>query len=109
MIVNPRGLPKQREKFNLMLLVRVPFGNVDPFHDTDIEKSTLYTISDYSITLSLKLSEEFVRRVTATNPMATELNLIMLPISFVPDQVLSLSNVSRLGGKILSRRGFTAF
>jgi hypothetical protein len=109
MIVNPRGLPKQSEKFNLMLLVRVPFANVDPFRDTDIEKSTLYTISDYPITLSLKLSEEFVRRVTATNPMATELNLIMLPVSLVPDQVLNLSDVSRLGGKFVSRRGFTAF
>jgi hypothetical protein len=108
MVVNPKALPKHNGKFNLLLIVRVHFAITDPFRDTGIEKSTLYTISDYPIILSVKLSEDFVRRVTATNPVTTELNLVMLPISLLPDQVLSLSDVTRLGGQIVARTGFTA-
>jgi hypothetical protein len=51
LVANANALSDYKSKFKLMLILRVPYGDVDRMTDSRIEKSALYTIVAPAVTL----------------------------------------------------------
>lgn len=105
MIVNGRDYLEYKDKYNLMLIVRIPYANVDKMGDTRIEKSTLYKILDEQITLALIAQNKLViSPAPGTNSIFIEYTLVAIPTAIGLGAVTSLGDVQSVGGKILADR-----
>jgi len=99
MIVETSKLVEFQNNDRLVLILRAIHPDVDRMTDVAISKSTAYTIT--GAPLSLAVYKPLLR----LNPGVenyVEFNLVLLPIQFSPEQITTLSDVERLGGKILA-------
>jgi len=90
------------DKYKLLFIARTSFSNVDRMTDPLIAKSISYTITPGPIALSI-LAPKLRANVGQMNMV--EFDLVVLPNQFSPDQISTLADVQRLGGKILETRG----
>lgn len=97
---NTKPLSEFKSTYKLMLLLRVPFGDVDRITDKTIEKSGLYTITGTAVML-LHASTGNLKFVPL-QPTPVEFNLILLPSKISPDQIFSIEDVEHVGGKVLA-------
>jgi hypothetical protein len=82
----------------LMLLVRSVYATVDRLADKNIETSQHYTISNSPVSVGFISKGQ----INFPNPRALlEYNLILIPNEVAPEQVTSLAEAERLGGRIL--------
>ena len=110
MAVNSGKLLKYKNKFKMILIVQVPHVNIDRITDTFIEKSTEFTITEYPIVLALTLPKlPHLRFDIPVNIKSGEIiyptldfNLVIIPNNLSAEQIRSLSDVERLGGKLLA-------
>jgi hypothetical protein len=94
----------------MLLVLEVPYANVDKMTDNYIEKSAMFTITGERITLAIKLptgghlraSFPPNTKVGDTINVPTDFNLVIFPNNLSEEQIRSLSDVERLGGKIIT-------
>lgn len=103
LVLDTRPLLQYADKNKLMLIVRVPYSDRDMMTDTVIEKSIAYTIRPGALTLAVP-SQHILRFVLGVET-PVEYDLVMVPASIGPDDIKSLGDVVRLGGKLLTSRG----
>lgn len=78
--------------------------------DTDIERGAVYTITGNPITMAVKLPTANHLRVTSppnSKPgdsfeVMMDFMLVIIPNDLSPEQIRSLADVERLGGKIIT-------
>jgi len=99
MIVDSADLVEYKNDHKLMLIVRVDYSNVDRMTDKFIGKSDLYTITGDKILMAWVGNVGL--RVVPNVPITIEFNLVLLPSIYSADQIVTLSDVEHLGGKIL--------
>lgn len=107
--INSRLLIDYKDQFNVLFILEVPYGNIDKMTDTGIEKSTTYTITGDPITMAVQLPTSGHLRVSPPPDskigdifeVLMDFNLVLLPKNSSPEQIRSLSDVERLGGKII--------
>jgi hypothetical protein len=114
MIVNSRRLWDYKDNFKMVLVLEIPYAHLDKMTDTSIEKSTTYTITGDVINVAASLPTPHHLRVIATQPnvkvgdevrLMMDFNLVIIPNNILPEQITSLSDVGRLGGKIVATHG----
>jgi hypothetical protein len=108
MTVNSRKLWDYKEKFKMMLVIEIPYSNVDRITDTAIDKSTAFTITGDAVNVAALLTSPTHLRPPNNNPsqisVMVEFNLVLIPNDLRPEQITSLADVQRLGGKIVATR-----
>lgn len=87
------------EKHKAMMIVRVPYANVDRMVDTAIEKSAAYTITDSGLAISHP-GEGKLKFPSGSGYV--EFNLVVIPQDFAPDQITCLADVQKIGGAIIA-------
>src|SRR5262249_26282756 len=98
---NTSRIKEGRGTLRLMMIVRVPFADRDEMTDTAISKSQLYTITGEFLTLAIPAASAASLKVLIDRPTPINYYLAEIPFLFSPSQVSSLSDVQKLGGKIL--------
>jgi len=105
--VNSRLLRDYQKDYKMMEIVQIQYTNIDRMTDTDIEKSVLYTITGDPMIVALTLSSPSHLRGSMPNAgidkseLSTSFILVVVPGDLSPEQIRSLSDVDRLGGKII--------
>ncbi len=102
MVIKTNSLLSDRKLRKLVLIVRVPFSDIDQMTDMAIKKSQAYTIIDGFMTLAVPVNNGAPWRVLANGPTPIQFILAEIPFLFSSDQIRSLSDVETLGGKILA-------
>jgi hypothetical protein len=110
--VNSHALLKYRDNFKMMLVLNIPYANVDKMTDVAIAKSEMFTITggptdigipDTSLQLqTLRISVPSTKKEIGDSfelPMLY--NLVIIPKNNSPDLIKSLSDVEEIGGKII--------
>jgi hypothetical protein len=119
-LVNSQLLREYKDNFKMMLILNVPYTDTDRMTDTAIEKSEMFIITGEPTYISVPLLPKHKFRVVPPpniNVKAGDVvsvmmnfNLVVVPNNSSAEQIRSLSDVERVGGKILSTRGAdTAF
>ena len=110
MIVNSAPLLKYQDKFNMMLIAEAIYSNIDMMTDVHIDKSTSFSITggktNIAIPFDFGTTHLLVSRPPNTRPgdkykVPLALSLVILPKDLSAEQLRSLSDVPRLGGKII--------
>lgn len=94
----PNNLP-----FHLLLICRVVDNTLDEIEDTQIETSSLRSVSGQ--TIEMVVSQRFLER--AYEFKTVRVILVILPGVIESGQILNLSDVTRLGGQIAGNSTFT--
>jgi hypothetical protein len=111
MTVNSRKLLKYKDHFKMMLILEIPYANIDPRTDTSIDRSGAFTITGDPVNLAIAEGAQptHLRVDTPPNAKVGDLvsvranwNLVLIPNDFSPEQIASLQDVERLGGKIVA-------
>jgi hypothetical protein len=100
----------------MMLIIEVPLANIDAMTDVNIEKSGLYTITGDPTVVALPLpSPSHLLSPVQPNKKPGDsfsalvaFYLVIIPNDLSAEQVRSLSDVEKLGGKIITTRSTTA-
>jgi hypothetical protein len=107
MAVNAHDYLEYKDQYHLMLIVRIPYADIDEMSDKTIEKSALYKITDQQILLA-HVSEKKLRfPALPGTSVPIQYVLVALPDKISPDAITSLGDVEALGGKILAKRAQT--
>jgi hypothetical protein len=109
--VNSRLLLDYKDHFKMILIMEVPYANIDRMTDTNIEKSALFTITDAE-TLDLAVRLPTPPHLRVAPPLNSNIGdafdllvnftLVLIPTDLSPEQIRSLFDVQRLGGKIIT-------
>jgi hypothetical protein len=102
MTVDARQYMEYKDDYHLMLIVRIPYANIDGMSDTAIEKSAIYKIVDGPILLAHVNGKKL--KVFVSGSLPIQYDLVLLPDKITPDKINSLGDVEALGGKILATR-----
>ena len=109
--VNSRLLLDYKDHFKMMLIMAVPYPDVDRATDTAIDKSALFTITDNAnLDLAVRLpTPPHLRLVPPPNiksgdvfDLLVNFNLVIIPSDLSPEQIRSLSDVQKFGGKLIT-------
>lgn len=98
--VNGAMIQQYKDKFKLVLVTRTQFSDIDRMTDTYLEKSQPYTIEDGLMVLAHPSSNKL--RFLIDRPTAVEYDVAMIPAQFSPDQINTLQDIEKLGGRILA-------
>ena len=110
-VVNSRLLLDYKDHFKMMLIMAVPYPDVHRATDTAIDKSALFTITDSeNLDVAVRLpTPPHLRLVRPPNSKSGDVfdllvnfNLVIIPSDLLPEQIRSLSDVQRLGGKLIT-------
>ena len=104
--LNTALIPKLYWKdFSLLLVFRPADDSVDALTDTRIEKSQAFEITGGTRTIQVNLSKEFFRRAGHASKTLSTYNVGLyvglIPKSILPQQILTISDITALGGKQL--------
>lgn len=99
MLVDTSKLAEFRNKERLVLVLRGMRSDVDRMTDPAISKSAAFTITGDAVTIAVNKPKIWL--VPGAQNFV-EFNLVLLPNQFSPEQITTLSDVARLGGKILA-------
>ena len=97
----------------MMVVIHVPYSNIDKMTDTYIEKSTTFTITGEVAKLAiplpttvsfphLRLSPPAGSKVGDVFNLMLDYTLVLIPNNLSEEQIRSLSDVEILGGKIIT-------
>jgi hypothetical protein len=99
--VNGAEMQEYHSDYKAILIVRVAYANVDEMTDPRIEKSTEYTITNGPMLMAVVPHPEFKLNLSSTHDNVIVYYAAVLPRGISEGQIVSLSDVTRLGGKIL--------
>jgi hypothetical protein len=100
-----REMMSESKLRKLVLIVRVPFSEIDEMTDPSLKKSQAYTILDGFMTLALPINNGVPWKVVANGVTPLEYILVEIPFMFSPDQIRTLADVEGIGGKIIAKAG----
>jgi hypothetical protein len=109
-IVNSASLLKYQDKFNMMLIVASMYSNIDMMTDVHIDKSSPFSITggitNVAIPFDFGTTHLLISQPPNIRPgdkyrVPVALNLVIIPKDLSAEQLRSLSDVQRLGGKII--------
>lgn len=98
----------------MMLILNVPYANIDRMADTAIEKSPMFTITGDRTIIAVPLPPRHNLQVTPppnSNKVGDVFDvlvnyyLVVVPNNTPAEQIKTLSDVERVGGKILTTEG----
>ena len=104
--VNSAPLLDYKDRFKLMLILAIPYSNIDKMSDTSIEKSVAFTITGEPILIAVGLTAtpQHLRVSRPPNTKAGDtftrlinFTLVLIPTTLTPEQIRSLSDVETLG------------
>lgn len=101
LLIDGSALQEYKDKFNAMLIVRVPYSNVDRLSDPAIEKSVLYSIENGPMPLAHPSDGRL--KFPGGQLTYVEFNLALLPKTITADQIMRLQDVSSLGGILVAK------
>ena len=110
MTVNTRPLLKYKDDYKLMLILEARYGNIDRMTDTHIEKSDFFTIHGEPIDIIISMASPIQHLLISPPPNAkpgdqvqvrVDFDLALVPKDLASEQIKSLSDLERLGGKII--------
>jgi hypothetical protein len=108
MLVNSKQLLAYRDKYKMIIIINCPEASIDPVTDTAIAKSVLYTITGAITPLTIPMVQkiEHLRVIPPTDSkgefyVTVAFYLVIIPSNLSPEQILTLSDVQNLGGKII--------
>jgi hypothetical protein len=98
-LVNSRLLLQYADSFKMLLVLNVPYANIDKMTDACIEKSAMFTITGEVTTIAIKLQTPPNLRLPLSPDtkigdeirVPTNFYLVVLPSSLSADQIRSLS------------------
>jgi hypothetical protein len=105
-IVASAPLLKYKDHFKMMLIIEVPYADIDKMTDTAIEKSGLYTITgevtQMAVT-SIKNLRLGIPAGSTGNVIKPLVNffLAIIPNDVASEQIKTLSDVARVNGKMI--------
>jgi hypothetical protein len=111
MTIDSQPLLNYKRDFKLMLIVNVPYSNIDRMTDDAVEKSAMFTITGDTTTLAIPSypAPGHLRIIIPPNykvgddvNILVDFNLVVIPNNSPIEQIKSLSDVERLGGKIIT-------
>jgi hypothetical protein len=91
---------KDYEKFKALLITRTVFVDRDRLTDDWIAKSIPYSIERPTVVMVVHTNREM--HFASNLPNLIEYNFAVIPPDVSPTQILTLSDVQKLGGKILA-------
>jgi hypothetical protein len=101
MKVNTAPLSSYRNHFKLMLILRTIYANIDRMADTYIEKSAPFTIVPNSL-ITIAIPRPSRLQLSPSEPNEVEFNLVLLPNEITANNIESLSDIEKFGGRILA-------
>jgi hypothetical protein len=111
MMVNSRKLVGYKSDLKMMMILEIPHADTDARTDPAIEKSALYTITGDTVLLAIPAPAFHLHPVPPANSKAgdtfsvlLDTYLVLIPTNLLPEQIKSLSDVEKLGGKIVTVR-----
>jgi hypothetical protein len=111
MIVNSRKMVGYKSDFKMMMILEIPHADIDARTDPAIEKSVLYTITRDTVLLAIPAPGLHLHPVPPANSKAgdtfsvlLDTYLVLIPTNLLAEQIKSLSDVEKLGGKIVTVR-----
>ena len=99
--VNTKYMLRYKDNFYFMIILRVIDNSVESLDDARIIKSARFEITGDIRTIEIPLTEDFFDRAQQAGKLGTGnvgLNLVLIPSSVSPDQIVTLRDVTRLGG-----------
>lgn len=111
MKVNSAPLLQYKDQFNMILILVSIYSNIDTMTDVAIEKSALFSITggrtNIAIPFEFGTTHLRISRPPNIRPgdqyrVPVEFNLVIIPKDFSTEQLRSLSDVQKLGGKIIA-------
>ncbi len=89
--------------FDIMTILRVIDNSVESLDDARLSKSRAFEITGDVRTIEMSLPQDFFDRVEEAGKLggtggSVGLNLVLIPKSISPDQIVTLRDVTRLGG-----------
>jgi hypothetical protein len=109
-MVNGNLLLRYKNDYKIILIALIPYADIDKMTDTRIEKSSLYTITEGYTTLGITSVAHL--RITAPSGFTggitrnfTLLYVAIIPNNVAPEEIASLYDVNRVGGRIMEGRG----
>jgi hypothetical protein len=108
--VNTVPLLQYKDNFKLLLILEVEYANIDRITDAGIEKSETFTITGgiINIGIPVQLANTPLRLGNPPNSKpgdqykrTVDFNVVIIPNGFSGEQIRSLSDVQKLGGKII--------
>jgi hypothetical protein len=92
-----------RSHVHLILVRRIQDNTVDEMEDTHIRKSPPFSMNEERLILEIPMSEDLLAQAFPDKNL--RVSLVLLPNPLTPDEITKLSDVERLGGKILATNG----
>ncbi len=93
------------QAYSLMIIVRVADDSVDALTDPLIAKSRLFAITGEVRTIQINLSDAFIERANAADKrfhtVGIQFYITLIPKHIRAEQILTLADVTTLGGKQL--------
>ena len=90
-------------QYNVLVIVRVPDNSIDSLDDARIAKSDAFDITGQVITIQIDLTEQFIQRANQATKrfegQPIEGFIVLIPKTVTPDQVLTLRDITVLGGR----------
>lgn len=103
--VNTGPLIQFKDSYKIMLIMRVNYIDVDRMSDKNIDKSKEYTITGSVTQLATILGQTYHMNISRTQNNMLDYSVAIIPEGVSPDLITSLSDVKRLGGRIVDNRG----
>ena len=105
--VNSHALLEYKDTFKFMLILSVPYSDVDRMTDTRIAKSKMFTITGDTIMIGIpitqlpRVSAPSGKKIGDTFDATIMYNIVVLPKNNSEDLIKSLADVGNSGGKIV--------
>lgn len=102
--INTEPLKRLKETYYLALIIRFQYANVDRMSDTAIDRSIQYTLDGSHIRMTVvgQTQPVALRVDPSVSAVTIEYDAVLIPRSFSTEQIKSLNDIERVGGRILS-------
>ena len=108
MTANEKPLTDYKDKYKLILIAFVPVPHIDRMTNTNISKSNLYTITGGpDEILAAPLIDKLGEGLPAGNYLVM-LSFAIVPNGFSSEQISTLGDIEKIGGKFVGSRGVNA-
>ncbi len=101
--VDTKYAMEYKNDLNYMIILRAVDDSVDSLDDARLAKSEPFTITGEARTIQINLTKEFFDRTEAASRTLSKGNLqlyvALIPKNVRPDQIVTIRDITRLGGK----------
>lgn len=103
-IFNSAPLVRYKSDHKVLLILRVPYADIDPMTDTAIAKSDAYSITGQEMTLA---KAKPTLRAQLGKMINVDYYVVLLPSDIPPEKISSIGDIERFRGNILATRSTT--